>query len=155
MIVCRRHGNCLYDGKFCQKLDPNHQWEMHDAGSALSAACSDFNSAVADDSRITLNASAPVRQKTLSEALNNRTLVHLKHNSDACCRAHLELTSASGAGQWLHTVPNSAHRKAIDPLQYRTMVQQRLRAPVFDSEFPCPLCARIEDKFGDLLAELK
>ena len=73
----------------------------------------------------------------------------MKSGGDACLRAHLELTSARGAGQWLHTVPNKACRKAVDPLQYKTMIQQWLRSPVFDCDFPCPQCEGIVDRFGD------
>eukprot|EP00973_Karenia_brevis_P065139 9043899-Karenia_brevis.AAC.1 len=50
---------------------------------------------------------------------------------DAALQGHLELTSAVGAGPWLHALPNPAFRQDVDPGLFKVMIQRRLRAPVF------------------------
>ena len=69
--------------------------------------------------------------------------------ADLARQTHLDLISARGAGQWLHTIPTKALHKDVDPLTFKTQIQRQLRVPIFDSEFFCPLCDGVVDVFGD------
>ncbi len=91
------------------------------------------------------------RQKELSTALETTALTQQRsaEHSDDRRRAHLDLTSASGAGQWLHTPPCTAFQKDATPLLYKRMIQRWLRAPIFEAEFYCPLCDDVMDVYGD------
>ncbi len=86
-----------------------------------------------------------------SGAMDEWSLEQLKQarQSDPRYQAHLKLTTASGAGQWLHAVPSPALRKKVNALLYRTEIQRWLRAPIFDEEFQCPFCDDTVDRYGD------
>ena len=136
----------------CLQLDRNHIWEIGTTDSALHVAMQDYNSKVQVSDRLTeLSTSEPPLQKTLSKALDASMHSFLSNpaQADLARRAHLNLTSASGAGQWLHAIPTKALHRDCDPLHYKTMLQRWLRAPIFDAEFFCPSCDGVVDIHGD------
>ena len=61
----------------------------------------------------------------------------------------MELNSADNTGQWLHALPSPALRNNVNPELYRKMIQRRVRTPLFDQEFTCPLCDGVIDIYGD------
>ena len=46
-------------------------------------------------------------------------------------------------------MPSSSLSTQVDPLIYRTMIQRRLRAPIFESYTHCPFCDEVIDVYGD------
>ena len=104
---------------------------------------------IEDQMQITNNF-AP-RQQTLSQAIDKHLLTNIRENfgNDTHFQAHLNLTTASGAGSWLHVVPSNAIGTQVDPCLYKTMVQRWLRLPLCECEFHCPFCDEVVDKFGD------
>ena len=91
------------------------------------------------------------RQQLLSQVIDDHVLETLREKSrnDTHFQAHLNLTTASGAGSWIHAVPAKALGTHVDPTLYPTMVKRWLRIPLFDREFHCPLCDEVVDRFGD------
>ena len=95
--------------------------------------------------------SDPPSQKELSQNIDDNTLKQLRasRQTDTHYQAHLNHTSASGAGQWLHAPPSKPLRLNVQPSHYKTMIQRWLRAPIFHEPFHCPLCDDIVDIYGD------
>ena len=91
------------------------------------------------------------RLQVLSQAIDDHTLGLIKESwsNNIHYLAHLNLITASGAGFWLHAVPSTALLTPVDSLLYRTMIQRRLRVPLFEDNTHCPFCDDIIDKFGD------
>ena len=69
--------------------------------------------------------------------------------TDICFLANMNLTTASGAGSWLHVVPSKAIGTQVDPCLYKIMVQRWLRLPLYECEFHCSFCDEVVDRFGD------
>ena len=61
----------------------------------------------------------------------------------------MNLTTASGAGSWLHSLPSKSLGTHIDPLLFRTTILRWLRVPLYESEYHCPFCDGVVDRFGD------
>ena len=91
------------------------------------------------------------RQQDLSHLIDMHTLESIRNhnNNNKYFQAHINHTTASGAGAWLHTVPSKALGTHIDSQLYRTMVQRWLRVPLHETEFHCPYCEEIIDRYGD------
>ena len=137
--------------ELCPKLDKNFKWEPNNNQSDSFIALNKFNNIVREDQRLgTIDNSYP-RQQDLSRRIDDFTLDMLKdaHKNNGHYLAHLNLITASGAGAWLHAVPSSSLSTQVDPLIYRTMIQRRLRAPIFESNTHCPFCDEILDVHGD------
>ena len=103
------------------------------------------------ENRVLANATEAPSQKELSKAIDNCTLKQLiaSKMDDTKYQAHLNHTTASGAGQWLHTVPSKASRKHVDAPHYQVMIQRWLRAPIYEETFHCGYCDDIVDVYGD------
>ena len=101
--------------------------------------------------RVRADATEAPSQKELSKAIDNYTLKQLKASKmdDAKYQAHLNHTTASGAGQWLHTVPSKALRKHVDASHFQVMIQRWLRTPIYEETFHCGYCDDIVDRYGD------
>ena len=114
-------------------------------------AIAEFNSNVNADSRLAASPAEPLRQRELSLALDERTFMQLTDASHASVarRAHLNLTSACGAGLWLHALPSKACGLHVETALFVTMLQRWLRAPFVDADFYCPCCDGIMDRFFD------
>ena len=91
------------------------------------------------------------QQQLLSQAIDNLTFDNIReaNNNNIHYKAHLNLITTSGAGSWLHAIPSKALGTHVDPLLFRTMIQRRLRTPIFENEFYCPFCDEIVDRYGD------
>ena len=102
----------------------------------FSLALIDFNTKVKPDQQIEENVDTCPRQQTLSHAIDSNTLetIHEASRNNVHFQAHINHTTASGAGSWLHTVPAKALGTDVDPLLFRTMIQQWLRVPIQESE---------------------
>ena len=61
----------------------------------------------------------------------------------------MSLFGLEGAGAWLHTIPSDALSTKVDPHLYITMLQRRLRLPIFEEPFFCPLCNGVMDTLAD------
>ena len=135
----------------CKELDPAHTTDTTSPSPTVAAALADYNATVHADARLDTLPAEALRQQQLSTALDDHTLSQQRStdHSDELRRAHLNLTSASGAGQWLHTPPCPAFQKTASPLLYKRMIQRWLRAPIFEAESYCPLCDEVMDVYGD------
>ena len=135
----------------CIKLDPHHICNIADQQSDSHAALRDFNARVSPDSQLKINEHTALKQQTLSQAIDSRTMETIReaNQTNVYFQAHLNHTSASGSGSWLHAVPSKALRTHVDGQLFRTMVQRWLRVPLHDSEFHCPYCDEIVDRYGD------
>ena len=134
------------------KLDPHYKKDHDSTKSNIVMAMDDINSQVKPDQRLRDNTmdSRP-RQQVLSQAIDSFTLEKIREGdtNNVRLQAHLNLTTASGAGSWLHAVPAKALRTDVDPLLFRTMIQRWLRVPIFELESHCPYCDEVIDKHGD------
>ena len=139
----------------CAKLDSAFTTEYDNPDSPISAALRACNSKTQPDDALNMDnlRNKALRQKKLSRAIDSATHSTQKQqciiNHDPLRRAHLEYTSANACGQWLHILPSKHNHKAAEPLPYKIMIQRRLRAPIFDSEFSCPFCDATVDRYGD------
>ena len=99
--------------------------------------------------RIAVETGQIVRQKDVSLALDRATLHKLKVDAPIHVQAHLELISSEGSGSWLYAMPSSALGLELKGPSCRIALQRRLRMPIFDEEFFCPMCDDVMDIYGD------
>ena len=121
----------------CQNLDPGYR-----ADYALTAhALGRLNSALLPADRLPAPAPPNLRQQQLPHALDKATLARLAVPAPGreAARAHLQLLQQPGAGAWLNAPPAEALGLSVEPRLFRTMLQMRLRLPVFDNDGFCPL----------------
>ena len=87
----------------------------------------------------------------LSQHIDDHTLELIREDNliNPHFQAHLNHTTTSGAGSWLHAVPAKALRTDVDPLLFRTMIQRWIRVPIFELESHCTYCDDIIDRHGD------
>ena len=137
--------------ELCNKLDSNHTWNPNDESSDCYAALMDYNNKVQPDNKLQLSEDPCPRQQLLSKFIDDQLLDTIREESSTNThfQAHLNLTTASGAGSWLHAVPAKALGTHVDPSLYKTMIQRWIRQPLFETEFHCPLCDEVVDRFGD------
>ena len=135
----------------CQKLDPKYTWNPSNMQTDYFRALTDYNSRVNAEKQMENIGDPCPRQQTLSQNIDEKTLREIResHSNDPHYLAHLNLITTCGAGAWLHAMPSRALATSVDPLLFRTMIQRRLRVPIFDTEFHCRHCDEIMDKFGD------
>ena len=119
----------------CSKLDSRHTWDPNDVTTDCHAALMDYNNRVKPDQKIQLNEDSRPRQQFLSQNIDDKILDTIREESRTNTRflAHLNLTSASGAGSWIHTIPSKALGTHVDPLLYKTMIQRWLRHPLYEN----------------------
>ena len=101
------------------------------------SSIADINSMVKPDQRLEGNMIDKYpRQQVLSHATDSHTLdlIRQSNPNNERFQAHLNHTTASGAGSWLHAVPAKALKTDVEPLIYRTMIQCWLRTLIFESE---------------------
>ena len=135
----------------CKKLDHNYTQDEVDTQENITLAMSDYNSKVLPPQKLQSSLDIPPRQQALSQNIDNCTLHEIKESpsNNTCFKAHINHTTTSGSGSWLHAVPSKALRTNVEPLLYRAMIQRWLRVPIFESEFHCPYCDDVIDKYGD------
>ena len=71
-----------------------------------------------------------------------------EQGGDPFFAAHMALAGLPGAGAFL-TAPPVDDGREIDAPLFQVVLKRRLRAPVFEAEFPCPMCGEIMDRWGD------
>ena len=137
--------------ELCTGLDPNHTWNPNDRNTDSYTALKDLNARVNHDHNFQLNEDTRPRQQILSQSIDSHTLDIIREGArnNTHFQAHLNLTTSSGAGSWLHTVPSKALGTHVDPILYKTMIQRWLRQPLYESEFHCPFCDDVVDRYGD------
>ena len=137
--------------ELCSKLDKEYRWDPNNIESYTNKALVDCNARVGSDDQINLNENQKHRQQHLSQAIDKKLLNNIKslNQDNIHFQAHLNHTTNSGAGSWLHYVPSQALRTNVDPLLYRTMIMRWLRVPIHEVEFHCSFCDEIVDKYAD------
>ena len=105
-------------------------------------ALNDLNNRINPEKRLQLEENSRPRQQVLSQLIDSHTLDTIRDSArnNPHFQAHLNLTTASRAGSWLHAVPSKALGTHVDPMLYKTMIQRWVRIPLQISEFHCPLC---------------
>ena len=137
--------------ELCSQLDENFIWDPNNDQTDTFTALTEFNHRVKPDKQIQSFSEPNPRQQDLSKAIDELTLSTLKDSkiNDKHYQAHLNLISASGAGSWLHAVPSRSLSTHVDPLLFKTMIQRRLRVPIFEPNTFCPFCDDTIDLYGD------
>ena len=135
--------------ELCARLDPKYKWDTSDMSTDCYAALREYNTRVEPSDRLPAIDSCP-RQQTLSQAIDRQNLKTFTETFNSIqMKAHLNLTTSSGAGAWLNAIPSKALGTYMDPILYKTAIQRWLRLPLFESEFHCPFCDEVVDRFGD------
>ena len=137
--------------ELCLKLDHKYKCDLRDRESNAYHALADYNDQVNINHQLTDDLIVAPRQQVLSQKIDSHTLDSIKNTAtnNIYFKAHLNLTTASGAGSWLHAVPAKTLGMHADPLLYRTMIQRWLRAPISEADYHCPFCDEIVDRYGD------
>ena len=106
--------------KLCIDIDPKYKWDPSDCRAASSIALTDFNSKVSIEDQLPGSMDPCPRQQVLSQAIDSTELKKIKERvvNNVYLQAHLNLTSASAAGAWLHTVPAKALGTHVNPILY-------------------------------------
>jgi len=119
--------------------------------SCVARAVVSLNAALKGADSVAVSVPQPLRQQKLSLALEQSTLSSLREPAPGNLnfRAGLELLQLPHAGAWLHPIPSEALGLAVSPPLFRVMMQRRLRMPIFDKSFLCPLCEQSMDVYGD------
>ena len=102
--------------EICLKVDPNYSWNPREQNSDSYKALIAYNSRVNQDSQIPITNILALRQQTMSQAIDSYVQGKLRDNfnNDPRFQAHMNLTTASGAGSWLHVVPSKAIGTQVD-----------------------------------------
>ena len=108
--------------ELCLKLDKNYVWNPQSESSAIFTALSDFNTRVSPEDQIHSFGETSPRQQSLSQAIDSCTIGNIKSRkaNNTHFQAHINHTTASGAGSWLHAVLAKALGTAdmVDPLVF-------------------------------------
>ena len=137
--------------QLCKELDPQHTWEVDTTTSSAFKAVQQVNHLAIHDSVVPEPVPPGLQQRVLSSFIDAGSLKHLTDpdNASLGSRAHMSLLGLEGAGTWLHTIPSDALGTKVDPRLYITMLQRRLRLPIFEEPFFCPLCNGVMDTLAD------
>ena len=137
--------------ELCAQLDPHHTFESPSTAlvSPEQAAHTTLAGQVNDDDRLPAGGSSKLSQQTLSMAIDKRTGMRLRESACQSRRTHLELTSADGAGAYLHATPSKAAKLNNEPALFVAMLRRRLRIRFLEQEVECPCCDGVLDGFGD------
>ena len=141
--------SCCYE--LCQQLDPQHVWEVSDSSSAVHQAALQVNRLAGPAAVVPDPVPAGLQQRVLSSSVDAGTLDQLINPQQAslCFRAHMSLLKLEGAGTWLHAIPSEALGTKVAPQLFVPMLQRRLRMPIFEKPFFCPLCDGAMDVWAD------
>ena len=85
----------------------------------------DVNERIEPNKQFRVDDSFRPRQQALSHLIDERTLKVIRSSklNDNHFQAHLNHTTANGAGSWLHATPSRDLGTKVDDHLYRTMVQ--------------------------------
>ncbi len=135
----------------CQQLDSDFLCDLQSVGSHTYRALRAYNASVSPENAIAADASGLFSQQTLSRCIDDKAFAQLKDPSSASLsfQAHLGLVSAKDASRWLHAAPAKDTGNKVEPAFFTSMLQRRLRLPIFDSEHYCPLCDGVVDVYAD------
>ena len=137
--------------QLCQQLDPEHVWEVSDPSSAAHKAVLQVNLLSGPVTTVSEPVPPDIQQRTLSASIDAGALKQITDPSKASLsfRSHMSLLGLDGAGVWLHAIPSEALGTKVAPQLFVPMLQRRLRIPVFEKPFFCPLCDGVMDIYGD------
>ena len=137
--------------QLCQQLDPHHVWEVSDPDSAAHRAALQVNRFAGTDAAVPEPVPPDIQQRVLSSFVDTGAIKQLTdpENAFLCFQSHMSLLRLDGAGTWLHAIPSEALGTKVAPQLFVPMLQRRLRMPVFEKPFFCPLCDGVMDIFAD------
>ena len=137
--------------RLCQQLDPQHVWEVSNPSSAAHRAALQVNLFAGSAAAVPEPVPPDIQQRMLSSSVDTGTLNQLTDPLLACLgfRSHMSILSLDGAGTWLHAIPSEALGTKVAPQLFVPMLQRRLRMPVFEEPFFCPLCDGVMDIWAD------
>lgn len=118
---------------------------------AVDQAVTALNAVLAEPDRVPVSVPQPLRQQSLSLALERAAVSALLEpvQGNLAFRAHLSLMMQPHAGDWLQAVPCERLGLAVAPALFRVMLQVRLRDRLYERLSFCPLCDAVLDVFGD------
>ena len=137
--------------ELCKKLDPHYEEYLRNQWTDSHTAIVDYNTMVSEDSKLPMTIESNPRQQELSHEIDRCTFGKIKsqNENNVHFKAHLNLTTASGAGSWLYTTPSKALGTHVDPELYSIMVQRWVRVPVHYTESHSLMCDKVMDRYGD------
>eukprot|EP00662_Eupelagonemidae_sp_cell21_P057790 gene57790-biopygen112413 len=125
----------------CRRIDPHFSWEAsHQSGSPLAGAIDAINTRLPPARQLLLTDTRPVKQHTLSAAMEAVHFVRHLSQSSTEARAHALATSAPHAGAWLTGVPSPSMGLWLAPDQFRIAMHLWLGVPICEGDAVCPLC---------------
>jgi len=132
----------------CSKVDHHYTFDAtseHSHTTAARVACVPFLTTEQ------ANGEEVPKQRDISKAIDAASLAQLRASKqeDLLYQSHLNLTTTSGAGAWLHAMPSKALHTHVHPVHYRTMIQRWLRLPIYSEPSHCPFCDDVVDIYGD------
>eukprot|EP00662_Eupelagonemidae_sp_cell21_P058126 gene58126-biopygen56035 len=130
-----------------RRLDPNFRWEAnHDLTSPLTGAIESVNARLPPGKKLSLADARPVKQHTISAALE--AVQYMRHLNQATPehRVHIRAKAAPHAGAWLTGVPSESLGLWLPPEEFRIAMHLWLGVPVCEGEATCPFCTmKVED----------
>ena len=131
-------------------MDPSYSIDLSSPSSEAALALADFNSLVSADCHLTPTSEREkFTQKGMSKSIDEKTFSAIKQQppprGDNNYHTHLELTSAKGAGTWLHATPTTNLGTQMDPMLSRTAILQWIRAPLAPNDTTCHRCSGVLD----------
>ena len=96
----------------CSKLDRHYTQDQDSTQANITSAIESVNTKVKQDQQLQGNLEIHPRQQVLSQVIDSFTLDTIREGASNKVRfqAHINHTTASGAGSWLHAVPSEALR---------------------------------------------
>ena len=132
----------------CTQVDAHCRWDVDDVGSGLQHAAATLQAALPEQAARQLVGTSPVSQRGLSDALDEASLRDRLARASPAVRAAVLSETLPGASGFLTAMPSKAMKLSMEPAEFRTEVQCRLAAEVFQEEDYCPLCDSVLDVHG-------
>ena len=134
--------------ELCAQVDPAYSWDAEQPGSALSTAAASLAAALPTNKQALLQNPADLKQKTLSDALDEAGLTQRLAGASASVAAAVLSETLPGAGGFLTAVPCRALGLTFEPAEFNTELHRRLGAKLFGQDDFCPLCDAVMDTHG-------
>ena len=150
----QRHADVAFISSQCQTSSlQSALWACPEAGhdADFRAALAELQQSILAPLLASIDRGEQVPQRVLSRALDKqeRELVVQDPSTSEDLKAHLELTSASGAERGLNELPSKSDGNHISAELFRVAIARRLRVPLLTEPSCCPMCGTALDIYMD------
>ncbi|CAK0885476.1 unnamed protein product [Prorocentrum cordatum] len=129
-------------------VDAHCRWDVDDAGSGLQRAAATLQAELLEQAARQVVGTSPASQRELSDALDEASLRGRLALDSPAVRAAVLSETLPGASGFLTAIPSKAMKPSMEPAEFRSEVQCRLAAEVFQEEGYCPLGDSVLDVHG-------